>query len=197
MKRCITMLIAMLSLVGLLALNTGCAFGNRSIALTYEPITSSRSSSAETVAVSDFDDVRDDKEIVGEIRNGMGFKTADVLAKDQSAGAWLASALAEELTVAGFVVNKVQDSASSREAILISGSVSEVNFTMSISLKGTVRVSIQVAKHHVPVLNKQYVGEASLINWAATIRSQEAVLREALQDLLKQAVPEIIQAIQE
>jgi hypothetical protein len=58
-----------------------------------------------------------------------------------------------------------------------------------------VRVNITVQKAGVVVLNKEYKGYATSLAWTASTGEFENVMQKALQELMKQAVPEIVSAI--
>src|SRR5450830_1737271 len=126
---------ACVSLV-LLVLSTGCAFGNRKVNLSYPPqraATTSRpsdspapSSTAEsgvvTVVLVDFLDQRPKKTTVGDVHNGFGMHTADVIAQN-SVPEWVASGVVLELEKAGFKVIRAHSIPSAAENSVISGEV--------------------------------------------------------------------------
>lgn len=179
----------------LLTMSSGCAFGDRKMALTYEPALDASVKGSGRAAVVKFDDVRQDKVNVGEVRNGWGLKTASVVVQDQDAGAWMANALAAELERAGVSVTKCEQAASAKEPAVITGSLAELYTSSAFSNRCKVRGKIVVTKAGVPVLNKEYGGEASKANWVAATGEYEGVARAALQNMLKTAVPEILEAM--
>jgi hypothetical protein len=177
--------------VGLLS---GCAFGDRKIALRYQPIAPIGGGTGQKVAVVKFIDRRGKQE-VGEVRNGYGMKTASVYAQQQDIGAWVANALSDELSHAGFAVQKFSDAAPPDISISITGFVPEAYVQMSMQERCTVRANITVQKGGVVVLNKEYRGYISKVAWTASTGEYENVMQLALQELMKQAVPEIVAAI--
>ena len=165
------------------------------VALTYEAVAAPEGGNTGEVAVAKFSDTRQDKEIVGEVRNAMGLKTAKVLIGDQDAGAWAANALAAELERAGFRVAKVNDPVTANQSIVIQGSVSHLYTKMYMAHRTTVKVKMLVTKSRVPVLNKEYVGQAKAGAMFASTGEYEGVIQTALQEVMKQAIPEIIEAV--
>jgi len=173
---------------------SGCAFGARNISLQYQPALDVQAKARQSVAVVKFTDTREKPEI-GEVRNGYGIKTATVWAKDQDVGAWVANALADELGKAGYDIQKFQDAAPPDAKIAITGSVPEAYVKMFMTQRGTVRVSVSVTKAGVVCLNKEYAGKAGGMAWTASTGEYEKILKKALQDVMKQLVPDVVAAI--
>ncbi|MFA4889845.1 MAG: YajG family lipoprotein [Candidatus Omnitrophota bacterium] len=177
-----------------IAMFSGCAFGNRYISLQYQPVTTLSVAIKQNVAIVKFTDTREKPEL-GEMRNGYGMKTADVLAKDQDVGAWVANALSDELIRAGYNVQKFSDAAPSDAEVVISGSVPEAYVKMYMTYSGTVRVSVTVTKSGVVVLNKEYTGHARGLAMLCSTGDYENMLKRALQDIMKKMIPDITKAI--
>lgn len=173
----------------------GCALGDRHIALVYQPCGQEKVAGSPTIAVVKFQDARQLEE-VGEVRNAYGMKLAKVYAKGQDAGAWAANALAEELTQAGFRVEKFEDAAPAGAPIAVTGTVTEAYVKMYLMYGATTKVSVSVTKAGVPVLNKEYVGKGGGLAVLGTAGEYEAPLRTSLQQITKQMVPDIISATQ-
>jgi hypothetical protein len=169
--------------------------GNRNIALRYNPVLTIRGASSQKIAIVKFTDTRKNPE-VGEVRNAYGMKLASVLAKDQDVGAWVANALADELTKAGYDIQKFQDAAPPDITISITGSVPEAYTKMYMNSRATVRANMTVTKADAIVSNKEYTGKASTFALTASTGEYENVMKKALQELMKQAVPEVIDAIE-
>lgn len=176
-----------------IAMFSGCAFGNRYISLQYQPVTTLSVSIKQNVAIVKFTDTREKPEL-GEMRNSFT-KTADVLAKDQDVGAWVANALSDELIKAGYNVQKFSDAAPSDAIVVISGSVPEAYVKMYMTYSGTVRVSVTVTKSGVVVLNKEYIGHAGGLALLCSTGDYENMLKRALQDIMIKMVPDIAKAI--
>lgn len=176
-----------------IAMFSGCAFGNRYISLQYQPVTTLSVAIKQNVAIVKFTDTREKPEL-GEMRNSF-VKTADVLAKDQDVGAWVANALSDELIKAGYNVQKFSDAAPSDAVVVISGSVPEAYVKMYMTYSGTVRVSATVTKSGVVVLNKEYTGHAGGLAMVCSTGDYEKMLKQALQDIMKKMIPDIAKAI--
>ncbi len=175
---------------------SGCALGDRKIALRYQPAAAATGGTGQKVAVVKFVDRRDKQEI-GEVRNGYGMKTAKVYAEGQDVGAWVANALSDELTQAGFAVQKFNDAAPPEVSIAITGFVPEAYIRMFLQERCTIRANITVQKAGVVLLNKEYQGECKKVAWTASTGEYEAAMQGALQDLMKKSVPEIVAAIKQ
>jgi hypothetical protein len=173
----------------------GCALGDRSITLRYEPALDPSIKGSGRVAIVRFDDLRTDKVTVGEIHNNLGMKTANVVIKDQDAGAWVANALAAELQRAGVAVVPCAEVAAAKEQIVITGCLAELYTTSGLSHQCRIRCKVVVTKAGTQVLNKEYTSEASSVMWVGNIGEFEAIDRETLQKLMKSAVPEVLNAI--
>jgi hypothetical protein len=178
----------------LAAMNTGCALGDRKIALLYKPVTKVEAKSSENIAIVRFKDLRTNPD-VGEVRNGYGMKTARVIAEGQDVGAWVANALADELSTAGFQVTKFNDFAPPDITIAITGTVTEAYTKMYFNSTATVRVKVNVTKAGVSVLSKEYSGKHAVLALLVSPGEYEQALQGALQNLMKNLVPDIIEAI--
>lgn len=178
------------------ALIQGCAIGTRRIALQYDAVVAEQAASSETVAVVKFEDARQE-ELFGEVRNAYGMKTGKVQADDQDVGAWVANALADELTHSGLNVRKFDDAAPPDISISISGTVLKAYVKMYMSYRTDVSVQVTMTRAGVPLLNREYTGKASGMAVMASSGSYEKQLKSALQDLMKQLVPHILEKLAE
>lgn len=174
---------------------SGCAFGDRHVALKYEPVVEAGASKGQKIAIKKFEDLRQVKD-VGEVRNAYGMKTAKVLADNQDVGAWVANAMSEELTRAGFQVEKFSDVIPPEYDIQITGVATEAYTKMYFNATATIRININVNKARMSVLSKEYSGTDAVLVVAVTPGEYENALQGALQDLMKKCVPDIMKAIQ-
>ena len=189
-RSCVLALLTVCALLG--TLSTGCAFGDRKIALTYTPALQSTRGNGGRIAVAKFGDTRQNKLVVGEVRNGYGLKTAKATIPNEDAGGWVANALASELEGAGYQIVKINDSTQTDEEIVVSGCLSEFYTKSYMKYRTTVKANIQVYQAGVPLLNKEYIGKCVAgVAWYNTSEF-EKVSCSALQDLMKQAVPDIV-----
>ena len=78
----------------------GCAFSDRNVDLDYSAVSGLTSNSSQKVAVMTFDDARTNQETVGEVRNNVFIKTADVIATND-VSTWMTEALMTELEHTG------------------------------------------------------------------------------------------------
>lgn len=180
-------------LAALLAIATlsGCAFGDRKLTLSYEPRLTAKASKPHVVNVQTFADRRDRQE-VGRVRNGYGMVTAKVYAPGQNVGAWVADALAAELRAAGCKV--VRDGSAPAN---ISGTVTDAFGDLVFMINANVDGDITVKRGGAVVLQKRYKGtNAAKLAWTGSGGEYQEGLKRALQDLLEQAVPEILRALE-
>ena len=183
-------------LFGIAMMLQGCALGDRKIALRYQPVVQTQAGTNETIAIIQFKDARQ-KKIMGEVQNGYGMHMADVIAEGQDVGAWVANSLADELSHAGLDVQKFSDAAPPDIQIVIQGTVFEAYVKMYMSYRTTIRIQVTMEKDGISILNKEYIGKASALVIMASTSSYEDQLRDALQDLMKQLVPDALSSIKQ
>src|ERR1035441_993419 len=125
----VTRVASVLALISGPLLLGGCAFGDRRVNLTYPPANAGRPqvASAATrgqdqrnVVLLAFIDQREQKDRVGEVRNGFGMHTADVLAANNVAE-WVTNAMRLELERAGFTVMVLSARSDASEDAVLSG----------------------------------------------------------------------------
>jgi hypothetical protein len=186
--------------ITLAAMSTGCALGDRHVALQYKipdnVASPQKIAQPKKVAVVKFKDLRKIKEI-GEVRNGYGMKTAKVLSKEEDLGTWVANAFCKELENRGFIVNKFNDYAPPGYDVSLSGSLNECYTAIKVgfwkcNVTTTVRATVCLQKEGVQILNKEYKG---LVN--PFISSMDAdeygdATEAALHDLIGKALPDIV-----
>jgi hypothetical protein len=179
----------------LLALSTGCAFGNRHVNLSYPPAragatphpsdsavpSSTAESGPATVVLVDFLDQRPKKTTVGDVHNGFGMHTADVIAQN-SVPEWVASAVALELQRAGFRVIRVRSVPSAADNSVITGEVLTAYCASWTKYEGDVSFAARVEYKGKEVLHKTYQGKIdSMTNWGASSKSYGLALSLALE----------------
>lgn len=183
-----TKLFAMLLVSVLLLDINGCAFGTRRPILEYSPITSIRPSNNIVLQVIQLEDNRSDKNIIGNVRNAWGMKTADVVT-DTNISRWITSALKSELKNAGYTV---VDENSENE---IKGEVTRVYCDALLNYEGEVSIKIVLNRGGEGLLNKIYSGKASALNWAATAKSYGVILQRSLQQAMNQVITDVDRTI--
>jgi hypothetical protein len=165
---------------------SGCAFGDRHVALQYPPPPDGAPLLARaprpgiTIVVHRFTDSRPVSRI-GEVSNGFGMHTADVLA-ESDVTAWVAQAIARDLTAAGYNVRWATEDAAS-EPVQLSGQVVSTYCKAYFTYDADVSFAVQVSVGGRPVLNQLVVGRGGAgVNMAATESGYGQSLAIALRD---------------
>ena len=174
---------------------SGCAFGDRKAALDYPPVKEQSSGEAQaapatqaggTVIVETFSDIREDKTVVGNVRNGFGMKTAKVLPQ-RDVTDWVREAFIYELEAAGYTV--VDGAAAPSGTAAVSGDILRAYCDMYFSYDGQVALRVEANKDGKVLLNQSYTGKGSVgISWAGTGDSFSESLSLALQAALQKVV---------
>ena len=181
----------------------GCAFGTRQATLVYPPAPESGQipvahaavaphSKNIKVVVFPFSDMRADKNVVGTVRNGLGMRTADVVAVN-SVLDWVSLGLRTELLINGYTprIGTPEDSAATPDPV-ISGDVLNMFSDMYLNYSGEVSLAARVNKGGKELLSKQYKGEGSAgIVWGATAESFAQTLALALSSAIKKLVADL------
>ena len=183
----------------IILLISGCALTDDKVELTYQPILSSTTQYPDSIVVHKFVDTRSNKQIVGEVRNLKGKRTADVVIGEQDPGIWISNALIAELKASGLttVSSSNTDTNKTGNTVTIDGDIFELFITTNMDFKYrcTVRVSVHVTKNSVSLLKKDYVGKGEAdADWGFD-EERESAVRSSLQNLMERAVPEIIGVI--
>lgn len=196
MKACATII--------LLVLSTGCAFGNRHVNLAYPPQRASATSrpsdspppapTAESgpaaVVLVDFLDQRP-KKTIGDVHNGFGMHTADVVAQN-SVPEWVASGVALELQKAGFKVIRAHSIPSAAENSVITGEVLTAFCASWTKYEGDVSFAARVEYKGKELLRKTYQGKIdSMTNWGASSKSFGLALSLALESAAQSFAAEL------
>ncbi len=190
--------------LGALLLLSACAFGDRKVTLNYEPelaksdtkVAASATAAAAPAAATTgtyvlipFKDERADKRIVGEVRNGWGMHTADVVVENDVAK-WVTDGLRIELEKADYKV--VAPEAGAPDAARIEGTIARVFCTALFSYEAEVSFFATVRKNGKDVISRQYHGSGSAgVNMAATSGSYKESLNRALADALRSLLADI------
>lgn len=186
-----------LVLVSFLFLSS-CAFGTRRATLDYPPPPSGQSVAlaAEvqttdkgiSVLVEDLKDVRDEV-VIGHVRNGLGMKTATVVALN-SVKDWVNDAIKYELKENGYTV--VTEDKRDDADLVISGEIDGVYCDAYLTYKARVELLLIPKKEGKTLLNKYYRGQGSAgANIAMTAKSYGDSLTLALKDALDKFIEEL------
>ena len=168
---------------------SGCAFGTRRPTLDYSAVTPVKAQKNIAIKVTIFKDERPDKNIVGNVRNGWGLKTADVIT-ETSVSEWVTNALKSELKNDGYTV---VDTSAENE---IGGEVIKVYCDSYMCYEGEVMMKVSLKKSTNVLFEKTYSGKASDLNWAATAKSYGTILQRSLQQIMIQVVGDVDRALQ-
>ncbi len=166
----------------------GCAFGTRHPLLSYTPVSTSAQPRNITIYVETFKDERTEKNVIGNVRNGWGLKTADVVT-DTSVSEWITNALKAELGNGGYVVAK------DRVELAAGGEVITVYCDSFLQYEGTVTLGVVLKRNAEVLIDKKYTGKATNLNWASTAKSYGATLELSLQNTMKQIISDINQKL--
>lgn len=196
-----------LAMVWIYAMASGCAFGDRRVTLSYPPEKGAEKSGSgvaeaaplstatgKTIYLRKFDDQRTKQEI-GEVRNGWGAKTADVIAEND-VRKWISEALKTELEEAGYnVITNAGGDVPSAEPEL-GGEILTVYCTALMSYEGEVSFFAYVTKEDKELLRKRYTGKGSAgTNWGASAKSYGQSLSMALSEAIKSLLNDLDDAL--
>jgi hypothetical protein len=179
---------------------SGCAFGDRHVALNYPPPAPADAPPPKltpapakgiTVVVARFTDERTEKP-VGEVRNGFGMHTADVLA-ESDVTAWVMKAVGRELAAAGYTV-RWAGKGTDAERVQLSGQTLTTYCRAMATYEGEVSFMAQLTVDGKLVFNKRITGKGGAgVNMAATEEgfgdSLSIALRDAMAHLLAELQP--------
>ncbi len=187
-----------------LSMAAGCAFGNRHATLVYPPeegtmdpgpgvaeASPAPAVTGEPIILLPFADERSQKKFIGEVRNGWGMHTADVVTEDNIAN-WVTEAIKIELGKAGYNVTKVEDLSSPSSSRVVAGEVLTVYCTALWSYEGEVSFYARVEEDGKEVFRRRYTGKGSAgLNWTAAARSYGNSLSLALADAIGSFVADL------
>jgi hypothetical protein len=143
------------------------------------------------VVLVDFLDQRPKKTAVGDVHNGFGMHTADVIAQN-SVPEWVASGVALELQKAGFKVIRAHSIPSPAENSVITGEVLTAFCASWTKYEGDVSFAARVEYKGKELLRKTYQGKIdSMTNWGASSKSFGLALSLALESAAQSFAAEL------
>ena len=171
-----------------------CAFGDRSVTLGYPPAASAQASSgtaaaqpapaarAIAIALLRFEDGRAITDRVGEVRNGFGMHTADVVAKNDVVD-WVMAGIAEELRRQDYAPETITSAAAASPGLpVLSGIVLSAHSSAFLTYEADVSIHATLTRDGSTLLNEAIVGnDSGSLNLAATGASFGEALERALQ----------------
>lgn len=170
---------------------TACAFGDRHVRLQYPsaPETAAVAASApiteRVVHLGALVDRRAEKSRIGEVLNGWGMHTADVVA-DGDVVAWVRDGLRLELERAGFTVLPAPPEPGRTE---LAGEVLEVHCSAYFEYEARVQLRFELRRDGAVLQQDVLAGKGSAgMNWAATEAGYGESLGLALRDATRQLV---------
>ncbi|MFH1019391.1 MAG: hypothetical protein V1782_02100 [Pseudomonadota bacterium] len=185
-----------LCLMALLILG-GCATYSRQIVLRYDPVTTTRFGGGDLYLVNAElqPPTASGAWAIGTTKNAEGMMI-DTLWSGVSPAGLVQSAMGRELGRTGFQVipaKKAPDLSGNvveiNEAII---SVDQVSNISRINASCTIRISLTVMKNGAPVRKLHYEAKGSDLSIKDRDRLAETMLRNTMQDVMKQAVPDIV-----
>jgi hypothetical protein len=200
----------LLLVLGVFSVLTGCAFGTRQVTLTYPPAAVSEASGPKTaeaattvsgatkpVILVPFTDQRADKRSIGEVRNGWGMRTADVIT-DRDVAEWVTRAVMMELTRAGYQVMSRNEVSNFDTLPTLTGDLITIHCTALFSYEGEVSFFAKLERDGYELLKKRYTGRGSAgVNWAATEASYGQSLSLALLESVRGLIADLNTVLKE
>lgn len=197
-------MISLLVMCSTFFLISACAFGTRNVTLVYPPEKASQESGPKSAEAStsspsigksiillQFTDQRVDKRVIGEVRNGWGMRTADVVAEND-VSEWITQALRMEMEKAGHKVTISKNNIISSIEPNVGGEIITVYCIALFSYEGEVSFFANIQKDGKELLKKRYSGKGSAgLNWAATASGYGESLSMALSVAAKSLVDDI------
>jgi len=187
-------------------ISTGCAFVTRHVTLNYPPESdnsdlgvtkataaafSTASASQKTIVFIQFNDLRYDKSRIGNVQNGYGMDTADVVAQN-IVDEWINNALITELESAGYKIVSEDKIGNKNNLLVLSGEILRVYVTAYFSYTADVSLVAELELNDKVIHRGAYNGEGSVgMNWAMTEESAGESLSLALSDAAQQIVRDI------
>lgn len=195
--------IQIFSILTIISLLSGCAFGTREVSLAYPPsvaesgIKEAQASSQTAkngikVIIGKLEDKRTVTHRIGNVRNGLGMDTADVVATNDVRN-WVVDALEWELKDAGYLVAKSDSSGNdTKSAVMVSGEINEIYCDVYFNYDGKATVILKAMQNGKDVVNNTYTGTGSAgMNWAASSEAYNESLAKALQVAMNKFINEL------
>ena len=195
--------IHIISILTVVTLLSGCAFGTREVMLAYPPSVTENGikeaqASAQTakndikVIIGKLDDKRTVTHRIGNVRNGFGMDTADVVATNDVRN-WVVNALEWELNNAGYSVTRSESGGDdTKSAVTISGEINEIYCDVFFTYDGKATVILKAMQHGKDIVNNTYIGSGSAgTNWAASSEGYGKSLAKALQVAMNKFINEL------
>lgn len=181
----------------------GCAFGTRDVLLSYPPpvdeeglqaaqATTQAPKNGVEVIIGSVEDKRKITHRVGNVRNGLGMDTANVVATNNVRD-WVVEALEWELKNAGYsVVRSASTGERTESAVMVSGAINTIYCDVYMTYDGDAAIVLKASQEGKEIINNLYTGSGSAgMNWAASEESYGISLSLALQDAITKFINEL------
>ena len=183
--------------IGIAAITSGCAFGDRHLTLNpaYANDLPSKKVTTSPVHVESPQDVRNNEQpanFVGYVRNGYGMHTADVFA-DKNADEWVKKCITQNLKRAGF---KVATEKVSGKGLCISTKIHTIECEAYLSMDATIKIEVKLKKSGQEFFSRTFTGKASQTNWMASSSEYQEALTNAMQQCLDKMMPVLIKELE-
>jgi len=179
-------------LVGLTALAiTGCSSSIRRV--TFSPVrveVLDKVDRGTKLVVPPFENFRQESAI-GYVTHPVGIRVADVEATN-SPIEFVQQSFTESLQLSGFTI---QDKKPDDDDLVLRGAVMEVSGRYYVAIKGRVTVNIKLTKGGKILLQKTYHGEKNDLTVSPGSIEFTNALHDGMEDVLRQAIPEICEAV--
>lgn len=195
--------IEIISMLVVVSLLSGCAFGTREVMLAYPPPVTNigmqvAHASTQTekngikVIIGKLEDKRTVTHRIGNVRNGFGMDTADVVAKNNVRN-WVVDALEWELKNAGYSVSKSETSRDNiKSAVMVSGEINQIYCDVYFNYDGKATVLLKAMQNGKNVVHNTYYGSGSAgANFAASSEAYGESLAKALQAAMNKFINEL------
>lgn len=181
------------------ALVAGCATANQKVTVLYEPVVHDGTGTGDLyVAGGDTADHADIQWVIGAVKNRDTEQVGDIVSAIAPADL-VTDAFKQELALAGYTTNLVGSlPQGAAKGIVVSGADIRLDEVSSlIKVEGTSRVKVAVEMWKQGRVVKKLAYEARISDFAVRDREQllPTILQKALQEIMKQAVPEVIKAL--
>jgi len=143
------------------------------------------------IVVQKLQDKRVNKHLVGDVRNGFGMHTADVVPVN-NADEWIENALKSELERNGFKITTSQNTASVMEYPVLSGDIQHIYCSAFFTYNAIITIDFRFTNRDKVLLDKRYNGkDEETLNMAATSSGYENSLSMALYQAVIKLVEDI------
>ncbi|MBU2539194.1 MAG: hypothetical protein KKH22_12230 [Proteobacteria bacterium] len=190
-----------LALMALLILG-GCATYTRQVVLRYDPITTSRFGGGDLYLINAElqPPTASGAWAIGNTKNGDGVMV-DTLWSGVSPAGLVESALQRELSKTGYAVIPAKQAPDMYSKVIeitaATVNIDQITKIPQVDATCTISVSLTVMKNGAPVRKLHYEAKGSDLAIKDRDRLAETMLRTTMQDMMKQAIPDIVNNLEQ